>query len=284
MSACLTNTMIKVGDTIKLHTQYVATSTIPDVMGIMGAWVYDNCPTMSNPTQSDILDDGYPGDGVGDDYGDACDADADGDGVCNAGVQGPGGYTCTGTDPDDDGDGYSDIDEAGAPLCASNVNDDNLDDTRVNDGCPASGAAETTCTGAADEDGDTLINDGCATNGSFGEGSFKIGTGALARCHAGSVTNPSPSWPSDFISGSTPDSTDVTNILDLTSLLAPTRRLDTSPGHPDFLMRYDLMPGKGTFTDWINITDLTALIAGDSGFPHMFGNGKAFNGPTCTGA
>jgi hypothetical protein len=98
------------------------------------------------------------------------------------------------------------------------------------------------------------------------------------------VVNPSPSWPSDFVSGSTPDSTDTVNILDLTTLIAPTRRLDTSPGNPNFASRYDLQPGRGTFTEWINITDLTAMFSGNSGFPHMFGGAKAFSGPLCTGA
>ncbi len=264
MSGCLTSTMIKPGDMIHLHTQYNADATIPDVMGIMGAWVYDNCPTLTNPTQADILDDGYPGNGVGDDFGDACDADADGDGMCNTtGVQGPGGATCAGTDAEDDGDGYGDDAEAGTPVCTGSVNDDNTDDAVVNDGCPG----------------------GPPQAGTYSEGAFNIGTGALARCGAGSAVNPSPSWPSDFVSGGIPISTDKVTITDLTSFIAPMRRLDTSPGAANFSARWDLVPGRGLFTQWIGINDLTALIAGATGYPAMFGGNRALNLTTvCTGS
>jgi hypothetical protein len=288
MTACATSTIIKTGDMLHLHTQYNADAPIPDVMGIMGAWVYDNCPNLTNPTQADILDDGFPGDGIGDDYGDACDADADGDGVCNAGAQGPGGATCTGTDPDDDGDGYSEDAESGTPVCAGNVNDDNnpidAGDTVTNDGCPAVGQAESACTGTVDDDGDTLVNDGCPSFGTYSEAQFNLGTGGMARCGAGNAVNPSPSWPSDFVSGGIPLSTDKVTILDLTSFVAPARRLDTVPGNANFNMRWDLVPGRGIFTNWININDLTALIAGPSGFPTMFGGARALNGATCTGS
>jgi hypothetical protein len=255
---------------------------IDDVMGIMGAWVYDNCPTLTNPTQADVLDDLFPFDGLGDDHGDACDRDADGDGVCDNGTQGAGGLTCTGTDADDDGDGYSEDAESGTAVCAGMVNDDDSDDALVNDGCPAVGPAEAVCTGLADEDGDGRINDGCAQAGTYAEGAFKIGTGAMARCGAGSAVNPSPSWPADFVSEGTPDSTDRITITDVTSFLAPIRRLDTSPGDTDFIARWDLVPGR-TFTEWIAIDDLTSLIAGDTGFPTMFGGNRALSGPACTG-
>ena len=286
MSGCITSTIIKVGDMIHLHTQYNADATIPDVMGIMGAWVYDNCPNLTNPTQEDLLDDGYPGNGVGDDFGDACDADADGDGMCNTtGVQGPGGTTCTGTDADDDGDGYGEDAESGTPVCAGSVNDDNFDDALTNDGCPAVGPAESTCTGAVDEDGDTFVNDGCPQSMTYSEGAFNIGTSGSARCGAGSAVNPSPSWPSDFVSGGIPNSTDKITITDLTSFIAPFRRLDTSPGAANFSARWDLVPGRGLFSQWIGINDLTALIAGPTGLPTMFGGNRAFNLPTaCTGA
>ncbi len=72
-------------------------------------------------------------------------------------------------------------------------------------------------------------------------------------------------------------------MTDITSFLAPVRRLGTSPGDADFSSRWDLVPGPGIFSHWININDLTALIAGPTGFPPMFGGAKAFNGPTCTG-
>jgi hypothetical protein len=288
MSGCVTNATIKVGDMIHLHTQYVATGTIPDVMGIMGAWVYDNCPSVTNPTQEDVLETGWGGAPGADEYGDACDVDADGDGVCNAGTPGPGGYSCSGTDSDDDGDGYGDEAEAGAPVCAGSVNDDTADDGAINDGCPAVGPAESDCADTVaplDDDGDGAVNDGCPQSGTYAEGAFKIGTGKLARCAAGGVTNPSPSWPADFVSGGIPVSTDKITITDVTSFLAPFRRLDTSPGNANFNARWDLVPGRGLFGNWIVINDLTALFTGVSGSPPMFGGNKAFgNALTCTGS
>jgi hypothetical protein len=167
------------------------------------------------------------------------------------------------------------------------INDDinpiDIGDSLVNDGCPAVGPAESVCTGSVDDDGDTLVNDGCPQSGTYSEGSFKIGTGGLDRCGAGTAS-PSPSWPSDFVSMGIPNSTDRITILDLTSFVAPTRRLDTEPSDGAFSARWDLVPGRGIFMNWININDLTALIAGSSGFPTMFGGARALNGPTCTGA
>jgi hypothetical protein len=73
------------------------------------------------------------------------------------------------------------------------LNDDSPDDTRFNDGCPAQGAKETTCTEAScvaplycDNDSDTFANDGCplaggisefcvVSNGDFGPCSDSIG-------------------------------------------------------------------------------------------------------------
>jgi hypothetical protein len=59
------------------------------------------------------------------------------------------------------------------------------------------------------------------------------------------------------------------------------KRLNTAPGQPAFDKRWDLSPGRGVFTTMINVTDLTALIAGSSGNPPMLGGVRAFNGPSC---
>ena len=176
--------------------------------------------------------------------------DYDGDGLGNA------------CDSEDDGDGYSDTVEAGTPLC-NGINDDASDDAVVDDGCPG----------------------GPAQAGSFSEAQFKIGTNPLGRCGVGVDSAPSNSWPSDFTSGGTPNSTDKVTITDITSFLAPAHRLNTSPGDTNFNSRWDLVPGKNGFPTFIALNDLTALIAGGTGFPAMFGGStKAYNGPACTGA
>jgi hypothetical protein len=194
-------------------------------------------------------------------------------------------------DPEDDGDGFTDAAEAGSPLCQGSVNDDNryypvypgppaADDALINDGCPALGAVEAACGDALDNDTDGAVNDGCSQAGSISEGSYNIGTEQLSRCGEGGFlwNPPSDDWPLDFVHGGTPESTDLITVTDLTSLLAPNRRLDTSPGHPFYDMRWDLIPGEGTMpgSGWINITDLTAIIAGETGFPPMYGGAKAF--------
>jgi hypothetical protein len=73
-------------------------------------------------------------------------------------------------DTDDDGDGFTDLLEAGVPVCIGTAvgtagarNDDSFEDALVNDGCPAVGAAEVgaQCTNGTDDDADGAINDGC---------------------------------------------------------------------------------------------------------------------------
>jgi CSLREA domain-containing protein len=177
-------------------------------------------------------------------------------------------------DADDDNDGYPDEAESGAILCTLSDNDDGTapvnDDALVNDGCPAVGASEAACADSTDNDADTRVNDGCPQAGTYSEGQFRIGTGANDPCG----TN---GWPSDFVSGSIPDSTNKSNIVDLTFFLAPTRKLDRSPGHANYNARLDLQPGKGAFGQWININDMTSLFSGISGSPPMFANTRAFD-------
>ena len=248
------------GDTLVDFGDPGCNTTDTDADGVFD--VVDNCPTVRNAGQEDF---------DGDSQGNACDAD-------------------------DDDDGYSDDFEAGTPVCAGSVNDDNngmtiIDDTATNDGCPALGAAEADCNDTAttglplDDDSDGANNDGCPPAGAFSEGAFHIGTGTLAPCNVGAVPNPSPSWPSDLISGGIPSSTDRITIIDVLSFVSPTRQLDTSPGNPLFSSRYDLVPGRGAVLNWINIADVLALVAGSSGNPPMFGGARAFGnpGPACSG-
>lgn len=185
-------------------------------------------------------------------------------------------------DPDDDADGYGDDAESGAPVCLGSTNDDNSDDSLVNDGCPSTGDAESACANAADDDFDSRVNDGCPQSGAFSEGAFSIGTTSLDGCGPGAGPDPGSAWPSDLVSAGIPNSTDRVTIADLTSFLAPVRRLDASPGDTGFSARSDLVPGRGLFMEWINISDLTALLSGPSGYPPMLGGSRAFNGAPCS--
>ncbi|HSP54221.1 MAG TPA: YncE family protein, partial [Dehalococcoidia bacterium] len=155
---------------------------------------------------------------------------------------------------DTDYDGYPDSLESGQPLCGNGKNDDDFEDTVVDDGCPG----------------------GPAKVGTFSEAQFNIGTSSVDPCGLSS-------WPSDLVWGGTPNSTNKVTITDLTSFLAPARHLDTSPGNPNFNRRWDLVPGRGLFPNWIAINDLTALLSGASGAPPMFGGARAFGGPLCPG-
>ncbi len=243
-----------------------------------------------NDNDGDALIDEDP---PADTLGDACDPDEDNDGVngndetaCGGdrleALRRPERVDLPGDDDGDtqideslpsgagafdcDGDGYKGGPESGTPLCGNGKDDDD----KVYAVYPGPLAEDDGLPGVPD--------DGCpggpAQVGAFSEGQFRIGLGDQDPCG----TN---GWPSDFVSGGIPDSTNRVNVLDLTSFLAPVRRLDTSPGHPAFDDRWDLIPGRGLFTTWINVNDLTALFAGSSGFPPMLGGTKAFSGPAC---
>ncbi len=49
-------------------------------------------------------------------------------------------------------------------------------------------------------------------------------------------------------------------VQDLTSFIAPVRRLDTSPGNANYDPYWDTVPGKGLFANVINATDLTRML------------------------
>jgi hypothetical protein len=84
---------------------------------------------------------------------------------------------------------------------------------------------------------------------------------------------------------STGASTNKLDIQDLASFVAPTRRLNTSPGNPNFSARWDIVPGTSV-GEHINVTDLASLVSGPTGYPPMFApvppatGGRAF-GLTC---
>jgi hypothetical protein len=94
-------------------------------------------------------------------------------------------------------------------------------------------------------------------------------TGRLAR-GVGSVPAQSGDWPIDLVSASGSD--DRITLTDITNFLAPTRRLNTFPGHINFSARWDLVPGSDG-AEWIIINDLTSIIAGASANPPMNAGG-----------
>ena len=263
----------------------------------------DNCPAVANPDQANF---------DGDSMGDACDPDDDNDGLLD--VNEP--ASCTGNpqpsphpgrlDPDCDDDGVSDgnLDPdgfgpivAGPDNCVSvaNTNQTNTDGDSMGDACDPDDDNDTVLDGAdncplvanasqANYDGDSM-GDACdpdADNDGFlNTAEAAISTNPLDECGAQTTSPPiySQAWPADVYSasGTTPDTRNKVNILDVTSFLAPIRRINTSLGDNGFDVRWDLAPGAGVFAKQINIQDLTVLI---TVAPPMFGGNRAFNYPT----
>jgi hypothetical protein len=83
-------------------------------------------------------------------------------------------------------------------------------------------------------------------------------------------------WPADLVAGAF--STNKLNIQDLSSFIAPARRLNTSPADGAYDVRWDLVPGAGVLSDHINIQDMSNLTTLR---PPMLGGPMAFNGPSC---
>lgn len=92
-----------------------------------------------------------------------------------------------------------------------------------------------------------------------------LGTDPAVPCGPGG-------WPAELQSSGT--SENRLDLFDLTAFLAPVRYLDTSPGDANFNIRYDITPGPGALSTFINLTDLTNLILLT---PPMFGGQRAFN-------
>lgn len=276
----------------------------------------DNCRMAPNPDQTNFDGDGegdtcdpdVDGDGAANAAdlcawttpGDAADAsgcsraqvDADADGACNPGAPSSGPAPgCTGTDncPQDANPNQADFD--------SDHTGDTCDEDDDNDG--VADGDESNCGGdpydagkkperldlPGDENGDGLTTDGLPSgaqnfdcDGDGYKGSIESHVFSVARDQDACGTD---AWPSDFVSAGIPNSTNRITVTDLTSFLAPIRRLDTSVGAPGFSNRWDLMPGKGLFASDIAVNDLTALLAGSSGNPPMLQGVRAFNGPAC---
>jgi hypothetical protein len=78
-------------------------------------------------------------------------------------------------------------------------------------------------------------------------------------------------WPSDFN-----DDNRLTN-ADLTTFSSPVNHMNKSPGDSGFDYRWDIVPGPGPLTKWINILDMTSTYAGTTGYPPMFFGARALN-------
>ncbi|MCH8815338.1 MAG: thrombospondin type 3 repeat-containing protein [Chloroflexi bacterium] len=201
----------------------------------------DNCPAIANADQTN-----FDGDALGD--------------VC---------------DPDDDNDGASDVSDR--TECGGNPYDGSIAPERV-DGAYA----------GTDDDGDTEIDEAlpagaeafdCDGDGYVGTAEAVIFGGSSDRDQDPCGTD---GWPLELNdSAGPPDSFNRINVLDITSFLAPVRYFGTNVGTNLGDVRWDLTPGAGIFPTDINVQDITAMIAGPTGFPPMLGGVKAFGGPVC---
>lgn len=251
----------------------------------------DTCPSVStlswNPRISDPV------------------GDPDGDGIPgkdNLGIPGDQLLAGTGCDPtpmtdtgsgDHDGDGFLNR-EDNCPLVANGLAEDSQadpDDDGIGSACDtvvsqpdghlhevcvtsdvAVGTGGTPTTPACPEYVLDMDNDG------FDRAAEEhVGTDPADPCANPSGTNPpySTAWPADLRADGI--STNKIDIQDLSSFIAPVRRLDTSPGNPDYDVRWDISPGS-TFGAVINIQDLAQLIII---YPPMLEGARAFTGPSC---
>jgi hypothetical protein len=140
---------------------------------------------------------------------------------------------------------------------------------------------------ASDDDGDGSVNEGLPG----GAGLFDCDGDGYVGSNESLIFNPQPArdqdpcgpegWPSNVNDTSgPPSSANRLEIQDVTSFMAPERRLDTSPGDGGFSARWDLVPGPGVFAKYINVQDITSLFGGPTSNPPMFGGAPAFN-KTC---
>jgi YD repeat-containing protein len=168
----------------------------------------------------------------------------------------------------DDGDG---IPGAIEDACGSNRHDPSSTPERLN---------------GRDDDGDGLIDEplppgaeafDCDGDGYIGSTENHV----FASAGGDQVTCGLSGWPSDFVSGGIPDSTNRATLPDVTSFLGPVRHLNTNAGDNPGNIRWDTSPGPGILPFDINLQDLTALLGGASGFPPMFNGERAFSNVTC---
>jgi hypothetical protein len=204
-----------------------------------------------------------------------CVADDGADGVYARGagtiivISGAFGRCCTTVSQGDSEAGYfATMDNTSNGYTKYTVYGDRIDAQFVN----ATGAFTDsfTITGTNDADGD----------GFSAPAEVYLGTSPSDGCGETNAEGMSMSWPPDFVTGGVPNSTNRVTFADLTSFLAPERRLNTNPGNPAYHVRWDLMPGPSVFSSAINVQDLVQLLIVA---PPMFGGQRAYNGQTCTG-
>jgi hypothetical protein len=183
-----------------------------------------------------------------------------------------------------------DLDDDGAPRCSDSDDDGDIASDLSEPPCGADGmdgvSRPERLDGAfagADEDGDGVNDEPLPAGANAWDCDGDGFTGTVeANVYETASADQDPcgadGWPVDFVSGGIPNSTNRVNLRDITSFLAPVRRLGTSPNEGGFSVRWDLSPGAGLFGKVINIQDLTSLI---SVRPPMLGYALANNGPVC---
>ena len=105
----------------------------------------------------------------------------------------------------------------------------------------------------ADWDAD-LTGDACDDgdgDGYFDDAEWHVGTNPIMKCGT-------DGWPADTYSQGT--SNNKITLQDISSFVAPVRRLGTSSSDAGYNARWDLSPGRGIFSKDINLQDMSSIV------------------------